>query len=65
MDRLRKKLEELEMIQNNIKLLSELLSHYNPASGDTEKLLMKVSNANYPIGRPVRANTITLYPMIT
>jgi len=43
MDRLKKKLEELEMIQNNIKLLNELLAHYNPDSGETEKLLMKVS----------------------
>ena len=43
MDRLKKKLEELDMIQNNIKLLSELLAHYNPDSGETEKQLMKVS----------------------
>lgn len=43
MDRLKKKLEELDMIQNNIKLLNELLAHYNPDSGETEKQLMKVS----------------------
>lgn len=43
MDRLKKKLEELDMIQNNIKLLNELLVHYNPDSGVTEKQLMKVS----------------------
>ena len=42
MDKLKKKLEELDMIQNNIKLLNELLAHYKPDSGETERQLMKV-----------------------
>ncbi len=42
MQRLQKRLEELELIQNNIKLLSELLSHYNSQSGEHEKALIKV-----------------------
>ena len=42
MDKLKKKLEELDMIQNNIKLLNELLAHYKPNSGETERQLMKV-----------------------
>ncbi|XP_065900010.1 ADP-ribosylation factor-binding protein GGA3-like isoform X2 [Dysidea avara] len=41
MDKLKKKLEELDMIQNNIKLLNELLAHYKPDSGETERQLMK------------------------
>lgn len=42
MQRLQKRLEELELIQNNIKLLSELLSHYTLQSGEHEKALIKV-----------------------
>jgi len=42
MDKLKKKLEELDMIQNNIKLLNELLAHYKADSGETERQLMKV-----------------------
>ena len=43
MDKLKKKLEELDMIQNNIRLLNELLAHYKADSGETERQLMKVS----------------------
>lgn len=43
MSRLQKRLEELELIQNNTKLLNELLSHYNPETGgEQERLLIKV-----------------------
>ncbi len=36
MERLKKRLGELELIQNNTKLLNELLSHYKPESGSEE-----------------------------
>ena len=43
MTRLQKRLDELELIQNNTKLLSELLSHYKPdTGGEHEKLLIMV-----------------------
>ena len=42
MDKLKKRLDELETIQNNIRLLTELLAHYKPDSGDGEKALMQV-----------------------
>ena len=43
MTRLQKRLEELELIQNNTKLLNELLSHYKPDAGrEQEKLLIMV-----------------------
>ena len=43
MTRLQKRLDELELIQNNTKLLSELLSHYKPdTGGEQEKLLIMV-----------------------
>ena len=42
MEKLQKRLEQLELISNNTKLLSELLAHYGAASGEQEKLLMKV-----------------------
>ncbi|XP_064406419.1 ADP-ribosylation factor-binding protein GGA1-like [Halichondria panicea] len=41
MQRLQKRLEELELIQNNIKLLTELLAHYSSQSGEHEKSLIK------------------------
>ena len=44
MERLKQRLDELELIQNNIKLLNELLSHYRPDSREDEKLLIKVCN---------------------
>lgn len=42
MQRLKKRLEELELIQNNIKLMNELLSHYKPDTGEQEKQLLEV-----------------------
>ncbi len=42
MQRLQKRHEELELIQNNIKLLTELLAHYSSQSGEHEKSLIKV-----------------------
>jgi len=52
MTRLQKRLDELELIQNNTKLLSELLSHYKPdTGGEQEKLLIMVCTAH---NRPLR-----------
>ena len=43
MEKLKKRLDELETIQNNIKLLTELLAHYKPdSSAEGEKALMQV-----------------------
>lgn len=42
MDKLKKRLDDLELIQNNIKLLNELLSHYRPESSEHEKQLIQV-----------------------
>ena len=43
MQKLQKRLDELELVQNNVKLLSELLSHYRADSGNQERLLIDVS----------------------
>ena len=43
MQKLQKRLDELELVQNNVKLLSELLSHYKPEAGEQERLLIDVS----------------------
>ena len=43
MQKLQKRLEELELVQNNVKLLSELLSHFKADSGEQEKALIDVS----------------------
>ena len=51
MQRLQKRLGELELIQNNMKLLSELLAHYSSASGEQETSLIKVCNNSYLVGR--------------
>lgn len=42
MERVKRRLDELELVQNNIKLMNELLSHYRPESGEEEKLLLQV-----------------------
>ena len=42
MDKLKKRLDDLDLIQNNIKLLNELLAHYRPESSDHEKQLIHV-----------------------
>ena len=44
MQKLQKRLDELELVQNNVKLLSELLSHYKSDSGEQERLLIDVSS---------------------
>ena len=48
MQKLQKRLEELELVQNNTKLLSELLAHYSPQSGEQEKSLIKVGGIVVP-----------------
>ena len=40
MERMKRRLDELELVQNNIKLMNELMSHYKPDS--EEKLLLQV-----------------------
>ena len=42
MERMKRRLDELELVQNNIKLMNELMSHYKPNSGDQEKQLLLV-----------------------
>lgn len=43
MQKLQKRIEEVELIQNNVKLLNELLLHLKPESGEQERLLIEVS----------------------
>ncbi len=42
MQKLQQRLEDVELIQNNVKLLNELLSHWKDTSGDTERQLIDV-----------------------
>ena len=42
MERMKRRLDELELVQNNIKLMNELLSHYKSNSGTQERLLLEV-----------------------
>ena len=43
MDKVSKRMTELETVGNNIKLLTEMLQHYSPnSSSDGERDLMKV-----------------------
>ena len=60
MEKLQKRLEQLELISNNTKLLSELLAHYGAASGEQEKLLMKVG----PTPRAVHSQCGSCYIVI-
>ena len=61
MTRLQKRLEELELIQNNTKLLSELLSHYNPETGgEQERLLIKVRGGRRTQDIPCKCNLLCL-----
>ncbi len=45
MEKLKKRLDDLELIANNIKLLNEMLSHYKEDSADHEKAIIEVSSA--------------------
>ena len=42
METMQRRLDELELIQNNVRLMNELLSHYKPDSGDQERQLLQV-----------------------
>lgn len=42
MQKLQKRIEEVELIQNNIKLLNELLAHLSEESGEQERQLVEV-----------------------
>ena len=39
---MKRRLDELELVQNNVRLMNELLSHFRPESGEDERLLLKV-----------------------
>ena len=43
MQKLQKRLDELELVQNNVKLLGELLSHFKTDSSQQERGLIDVS----------------------
>ena len=43
MEKLKKRLEDLDLINNNIKLLNEMLSHYKEDSAEHEKTIIEVS----------------------
>ena len=44
MEKLKKRLDELELITNNVKLLNEMLSHYKPESAaEHEKQIIEVN----------------------
>ena len=42
MEKLKKRLDDLELINNNIKLLNEMLSHFKPDSAEHEKTIIDV-----------------------
>lgn len=42
MQKLQQRIEEVELIQNNVKLLNELLVHFKESSGEQEKQLIEV-----------------------
>lgn len=46
MEKLKKRLDDLELINNNVKLLNEMLSHYKPDAAEHEKQIIEVS---YPL----------------
>ena len=39
---MKRRLDELEVVQNNVRLMNELLSHFKPDSGEEERQLLKV-----------------------
>ena len=43
MEKLKKRLEDLDLINNNIKLLNEMLSHYKEDSAEHERTIIEVS----------------------
>ena len=63
MEKLKKRLDELDTIQNNVKLLTELLAHYKPDSGDGEKALMQVRDLI--VVNPFIIAVIVVNPFIT
>ena len=46
MQKLQQRLEDVELIQNNVKLLNELLIHYREDSAEQERPLIEVSTEN-------------------
>ena len=48
MERMKRRLDELELIQNNVRLMNELLSHFRPESGEDERQLLKVCEEGCP-----------------
>ena len=64
MQKLQKRLDELELVQNNVKLLSELLSHYKPEAGEQERLLIDVSPYLYRVGSMRISHPETDFPSL-
>ena len=63
MDNLKKRLDDLETIENNIKLLNDLLSQYSThSSTEDDKQLVKVSSVPFhtSIDPPTRSLSHTL-----
>ena len=54
MERVKQRLDELEVVQNNIKLMNELMSHYKPESGEQEGQLLEVYTCNVYFSKPLR-----------
>ena len=44
MEKLKKRLDDLELINNNVKLLNEMLSHFKPDAPEHEKQIIEVHN---------------------
>lgn len=48
MEKLKKRLDDLELINNNIKLLNEMLSHYKPeVAAEHEKSIIEVNENSF------------------
>ena len=48
MEKLKKRLDDLELINNNVKLLNEMLSHFKPDAPEHEKQIIEVQYSLSP-----------------
>ena len=48
MEKISRRINELETIHSNVKLLSEMVEQYNSQTTDSEREMMKVSTRNIP-----------------
>ncbi len=46
MEKLKKRLDDLDLINNNIRLLNEMLSHFTKDSAEHEKNIIEVCNSD-------------------